>query len=189
MNTWMALLRSYTIPEVYGKSYTNWGGTYRIWRQVELTCIQGRNIGVPLSLDPSSIGTTAGDQEGRGDVESVDVDLFCEVYLNNVLSGRTVVKKSLGSPDWHEGFLFTDLPPFEKLAIVVWREKKLQKPFVVGTVYITLTNFRRGEDVEGWFPVLFGAASTACTQVGQLRLKFRVDESALPSIPLRCCPC
>lgn len=179
----MALLRSYAIPEVYGKSYTHWGGTYRIWRQVELTCIQGRNIGVSRSLDPSS--TTTGDQEGRSDVESVDLDLFCEIYFNDVLSGRTVVKKGLGSPDWHESFLFTDLPPFERLAIVIWREKKLQKPFVIGTVYITLTNFRRGEDVEGWFPVLLGGASTACTQVGQLRLKLRVDESAVPSIPLR----
>jgi len=93
-----------------------------------------------------------------------------------VLSGRTVVKKSTGSPDWHETFLFADLPPFEKLAIVVWREKKLQKPLVIGTVYITLTNFRRGELVEGWFPVLFGGATTPCTQVGQLRLKLKVDE-------------
>lgn len=185
MNTWTALLRSYAIPEVYGKSHTHGGGTYRIWRQVELTCVQGRNIGVPRSLDPSFIGTSAGDLEGRGDVESVDLDLFCEVYFNDVLSGRTVVKKSMGSPDWHESFLFTDLPPFEKLAIVVWREKKLQKPFIIGTVYITLTNFRRGEHVEGWFPVLFGGASTAFTQVGQLRLKLRVDESAISSNPQR----
>jgi hypothetical protein len=185
MNTWMALLRSYAVPEVYGKSHTHWGGTYRIWRQVELTCIQGRNIGVPRSIDPSSSGTAASDPEGRGDVESVDLDLFCEVYFNNVLSGRTVVKKSMGSPDWHEIFLFTDLPPFEKMAIVVWREKRQQKPVTIGTVYITLTNFRRGEDVEGWFPVLFGGATTACTEVGQLRLKLRVDESAVSSIPLR----
>jgi hypothetical protein len=179
MNTWMALLRSYAIPEVYGKSHTHWGGTYRIWRQVELTCVQGRNIGVPRSVDPSSIGPTASDPDGRGDVESVDLDLFCEVYFNNVLSGRTVVKKSMGSPDWHEIFLFTDLPPFDKLAIVIWREKRQQKPAAVGTVCITLTNFRRGEHVEGWFPILFGGATTACTQVGQLRLKLRVDELAV----------
>lgn len=178
MNTWMALLRSYASPELYGKTRAHGGGTYRIWRQVELTCIQGRNIGVPRSAESNSNGT-AGDLEGRGDAEAGDLDLFCEVYFNNVLSGRTVVKKSVGSPDWHESFLFTDLPPFEKLAIVVWREKKLQKPFVVGTVYITLTNFRRGQPVEGWFPVLFGSSTAACAEVvGQLRLKLKVDESA-----------
>jgi hypothetical protein len=177
MNTWMALLRSYATPEAYGKSRMHSGGTYRIWRQVELTCVQGRNIGIPL--DPSFNAGTTSDPEGRADVEAVDLDLFCEVYFNSVLSGRTVVKKSMGSPDWHENFLFTDLPPFEKLAIVVWREKRTQKPFVIGTVYIALTNFRRGEHVEGWFPVLLGGAATASNQIGQLRLKLRLDESVI----------
>ncbi|KAH8997302.1 Rho GTPase activation protein [Lactarius akahatsu] len=175
MNTWMALLRSYASPELYGKSRAHGGGTYRIWRQVELTCIQGRNIGVPRPAELNSNGTAV-DSEGRAEAEAGDLDLFCEVYFNNVLSGRTVVKKSMGSPDWHEGFLFMDLPPFEKLAVVVWREKKLQKPFVVGTVHITLTNFRRGEHVEGWFPVLFGGSTAACAEIGQLRLKLKVDE-------------
>jgi len=170
MNTWMALLRSYATPELYGRSRTHSGGTYRIWRQV---------------LDPISNAGTTNDPEARGDVEAMDLDIFCEVYFNSVLSGRTVVKKSSGSPDWHETFLFTDLPPFEKLAVVVWREKKLQKPFVIGTVYITLTNFRRGEHVDGWFPVLFGGVTTACTQVGQLRLKLRLDESVVSSISSR----
>ncbi|KAI0257140.1 Rho GTPase activation protein [Lactifluus subvellereus] len=177
MNIWVALLRSYAAPEVHGKSRTDGGGTYRIWRQVDLTCIQGRNIGVSRSLDPTSGPGAAGDVEGEG----VDLDLFCEVYLNSVLSGRTVVKKSMGSPDWHESFQFTDLPPLQKLAIVVWREKRMQKPFVIGTVYITLTNFRRGEPVEGWFPVLLGGATTPCTQVGQLRLKVKVDEEIVLS--------
>ncbi|KAH9023755.1 Rho GTPase activation protein [Lactarius hengduanensis] len=184
MNTWMALLRSYASPELYGKSRAHGGGTYRIWRQVELTCIQGRNIGVPRPAELNPNGTAV-DSEGRAEAEAGDLDLFCEVYFNNVLSGRTVVKKSMGSPDWHEGFLFMDLPPFEKLAVVVWREKKLQKPFVVGTVHITLTNFRRGEHVEGWFPVLFGGSTAACAEVGQLRLKLKVDESAIFSLILR----
>ncbi|KAH9081655.1 Rho GTPase activation protein [Lactarius deliciosus] len=183
MNTWMALLRSYASPELYGKSRAHGGGTYRIWRQVELTCIQGRNIGVPRPAELNPNGTAV-DSEGRAEAEAGDLDLFCEVYFNNELSGRTVVKKSMGSPDWHEGFLFMDLPPFEKLAVVVWREKKLQKPFVVGTVHITLTNFRRGEHVEGWFPVLFGGSTAACAEVGQIRLKLKVDESAIS--PLFC---
>jgi C2 domain len=181
MNTWMAILRSYATPEVHGKTRAH-GGTYRIWRQVELTCIQGRNIGVSRTQEPISNPGAACDMEGEG----VDLDLFCEVYLNNVLSGRTVVKKSTGSPDWHESFLFTNLPPLQKLSIVIWREKRLQKPLVVGTVYITLTNFRRGELVEGWFPVLSGGAAPACTQVGQLRLKVKVDESAVSLNSLDC---
>ncbi|KAI0275066.1 Rho GTPase activation protein [Gloeopeniophorella convolvens] len=176
LNAWTALLRSYAAPEIYGISSSQRGGSYRIWRQVEVTCVQGLNLGVHRPLDPTPNTNTSTDTEGHGDAEAVDLDLFCEVYVNSVLSGRTVVKKSVGSPDWHEIFTFTDLPPFERLAVVVWREKKLQKPSIIGTVYITLTNFRRGEHVEGWFPVLSGGSTAPSTQVGKLRLKIRVDE-------------
>ncbi|KAI0068193.1 Rho GTPase activation protein [Artomyces pyxidatus] len=178
-NTWLALLRSYAAPEVYGKASSAEGGTYRIWRQVEVSCQSGRNIGMPRMVGDTPLHISGSGDHDRGDNEAVDLDLFCEIYFNNILSGRTVVKKSLGSPDWHENFLFTDLPPFEKLAIVLWREKKLLKPSVVGTVYIALTNFRRGEYVEGWFPVLYGGSTAASVQVGQIRLKLKVDEEVI----------
>ncbi|KAI0047832.1 Rho GTPase activation protein [Auriscalpium vulgare] len=183
LNTWLALLRSYALPEVYGRTPSSEGGTYRIWRQVEVTCIQGRHINTlrPLgseNLTPNLPPPTDG--ESRNEGEAVDMDLFCEVYFNDVLSGRTVVKKSLGDPDWHETFLLTDLPPFERLAVLVWREKKLQRPpSIVGTVYITLPNFRRGEYVEGWFPILCGSSTTAGVQAGQIRLKLKVDEEII----------
>ncbi|KAA1471480.1 Rho GTPase activation protein [Dentipellis sp. KUC8613] len=181
LNMWIALMRSYAVSEVYGRGQSSPdGGLYRIWRQVELTCIQGRNIGTARSLEENPTNVpTSGDSEYRSDGDSVDWDLYCEVYYNDTLSGRTVVKKSLGSPDWHESFTFSDLPPFEKLAIVVLREKKLTKPTAVGTVYITLTNFRRGEYVEGWFPLLQGGSAAASVQVGQIRLKLRVDEEII----------
>lgn len=165
---------------------------YRIWRQVELKCIQARNIGSARSLDENSPnspppgdndsgrgghGHHGGGGGGGGDSDAVtDLDLYCEIYLNKTLSGRTVVKKSLGAPEWHENFLFKDLPYLEDLTIKLRREKKLLKPSTVGTVYIVLTNFRRGELVDGWFPVLYGGSATASTQVGQIRLKLRVDE-------------
>ena len=45
-NTWLALLRSYATPEVYGRWLSpEDGGLYRMWRQVDLTCLQpGRNL-------------------------------------------------------------------------------------------------------------------------------------------------
>ncbi|TFY80721.1 hypothetical protein EWM64_g3290 [Hericium alpestre] len=178
LNAWTALLRSYAVPEVYGRGLSPEGGLYRIWRQIELTCMQGRNIGTQRTFsEPATPASTpAGDQELHGEGDAVDWDLFCEVYLNNTLFGRTIVKKSLGAPDWHENFTFSDLPAFEKLAIILWRERKLAKPALIGTMYITLTNFRRGECVEGWFPLLQGGAAAASIQVGQIRLKLKVDE-------------
>ena len=141
-----------------------------MWRQVELTIIQGRNLGnntTPLELN--------GDFNSEPD--ATDFGVSCEIHLNDILCGRTTVKKGIGSPDWHESFTFSDLPPFETLDVLVWREKKLFRPAILGSVRVSLTNFRRGESVEGWFPVLHGGSIAGDVQVGELRLKLRVDES------------
>lgn len=184
LNLWLALLRSYAAPEVYGRwlSPTD-GGLYRMWRQVELTCVQGRNLGTPRPLnpgggtpsdDPSSL--VAGDPDGaRGDADALDMDVYCEFFVDGCLCGRTTVKRGVGAPDWLERFVFSDLPPFEVLEVVVLREKRMSKPQVVGVVSIALMNFRRGEHIDGWFPVLSPNAGVNA-QTGELRLKIRVDE-------------
>ena len=172
-NTWLALLRSYAMPEVYGRWLSpEDGGLYRMWRQVDLTCLQGRNLGVTRPL--SDEAPTA-EQEARAEADAIDMDVYCEILVNGILCGRTTVKKGIGSPDWHERFVLSDLPPFENLEIVVWREKKLTRPSVIGSVVIVLVNFRRGDSVEGWFPVLHGGHASS-TQAGEMRLKIRVDE-------------
>ncbi len=172
-NTWLALLRSYAMPEVYGRWLSpEDGGLYRMWRQVDLTCLQGRNLGVtrPLSDDPPGA-----EQEAKAEADAIDMDVYCEIFVNGTICGRTTVKKGLGSPDWHERFQLTDLPPFENLEIVVWREKRLTRPCIIGSIAIVLVNFRRGDSVEGWFPVLNGGQASS-TQAGEMRLKIRVDE-------------
>jgi hypothetical protein len=110
------------------------------------------------------------------EVDAVDLDVSCEIHLNEQLCGRTTVKKGIGSPDWHERFIFCDLPPFETLELIVWREKKLLKPVVMGSIRIALGNFRRGDPVEGWFPVLHSGPIASGVQVGEVRMKVRVDE-------------
>ena len=183
LNLWLALLRSYAVPEVYGRwlSPTD-GGLYRMWRQVELTCMQGRNLGTPRPLtsggipsdDPASLGAGEPDR-GRGDADALDMDVYCEFFVDGCLCGRTTVKRGVGAPDWLERFVFSDLPPFETLEVVVLREKRMSKPQVVGVVSIALMNFRRGEHIDGWFPVLSPHPGVNA-QTGELRLKIRVDE-------------
>jgi hypothetical protein len=180
-NTWLSLLRSYAIPEIYGRPFFPAdGGAYRMWRQVELTLIQGRNLGNPKPFIESMSQTgIAGNAEPFPDQETVDLDVSCEIRINKTLCGRSTVKKGIGSPDWHEAFTFSELPPFEVLEVTVWREKKLFKPTVMGSVRISLANFSRGETVEGWFPVLQPGPIASDIQVGDIRLKLRVDECAL----------
>ncbi|RDB28888.1 putative Ras GTPase-activating-like protein ngap [Hypsizygus marmoreus] len=156
-NTWFALLRSYAIPEIYGRwAFPEDGGSYRMWRQVELTVIQGRGLGNTRLFD---VGIGA---DTNAEPDAIDL-----------------VKKGIGSPDWHESFTFSDLPPFESLDVLVWREKKLFKPTILGSVPIPLGNFRRGDTIEGWFPVLHNGSMASDIQVGELRLKLRVDEEII----------
>ena len=172
--TWITLLRSYANPEIYGQRInTTEGGLYRMWRQIEVNCIQGRNLGVSRQFVD---GIATGVPESPQDTDGADHDIFCEIYMNDMLSGRTTAKKGVGSLDWHESFLISDLPPFENLDILVFREKRMAKVGVIGTVSITLGNFRRGEYVEGWFPVLDSTSANVSIQLGEIRLRLKVDE-------------
>jgi len=144
-----------------------------MWRQVELTIVQGKNLGLTRCDGSINDGNRA---DTHLEVDGHDVDLSCEIHLNDILCSRTTVKNGLGSPDWHENFTFPGLPPFESLDIIIWQEKKLSKPSVLGITRIALGNFRRGDAVEGWFPVLNRGAIGTEIQVGELRLKICVDE-------------
>ncbi|KAJ6604651.1 GTPase activating protein [Mycena vulgaris] len=179
-STWLALLRSYAIPEIYGRLFfPKDGGSYRMWRQVELTVIQARNLGNTRPFEmPNGAAVIAG-TDANPEADPVDLDVSCEIHLNNTLCGRTTLKKGIGSPDWHENFTFTDLPPFDTLDIFVWKENKLFKPLLMGCVQVTLANFKRGESIEGWFPVLQQGPTGSDLQVGDIRLKIRVDEEII----------
>jgi hypothetical protein len=144
-----------------------------MWRQVELEVIQGRNIR----------GTTAPglvDVWYRAGAASSDLALYCEIYVNSMLCGRTTVDKGTDSPAWREKFILSDLPPFENLEIKIWRDRRLFEPIISGTVNIPLSNFRRGEAVDGWFQLMESESTTNPKgfRVGELRLKIRVDEYA-----------
>jgi hypothetical protein len=185
-NTWLALLRSYALPEIYGRwFFPSEGGSYRMWRQVDLNIKQGRNIGSskPFELDDDEDDGN----ESTSEPEPVDLDVFCEILLNETLCARTTVKKGIGSPEWHEGFMLSDLPPFESLDILVWQQKKHFKPYLLGTVRLSLNIFCRGELVEGWYPVLQAGSIASDTIVGEIRLQIRVDEYVYPLHRPMCC--
>ncbi|KAF9229284.1 Rho GTPase activation protein [Gyrodon lividus] len=179
-NTWLVLLKSYARPEIYGQTFfPSDGGLYRMWRQVELTVMQGRNLGnQKIFVDASASSVTLG-EDSRSEFDPVDFDVFCEIHLGDNICGRTTVKKGIGSPDWHEHFLFTDLPPFEALEILVWKEKRVVKTTLLGSIRIALANFRRSEDVEGWFPVTQSSGIVTGMQVGEIRMKLRVNEEII----------
>jgi hypothetical protein len=180
-SSWLALFRSYAVPEVYGRwFYHTDGGSYRMWRQVEVTVIQCRNLGQGRSANdrrPSLGHVGGGSGDSASDQETSDLEVFCETKLNDILCSRTTVKKrSQGSIDWHENFTFFDLPPFDLLEITLWKEKKNLKTEVLGHVRIPLQNFRRGEPIDAWYPVVQVGPVAGDTHIADLRLKVVVEE-------------
>ncbi|KAL4070936.1 GTPase activating protein [Scleroderma citrinum] len=177
--TWLVLLRSYAKPEIYGLSSVPCdGGLYRMWRQIDLVIMQGRYLGNAKSFVEPPIHSAL-NGEHRAEADPVDLDVFCEIRLNDRLCGRTTVKKGIGSPEWHESFLFSDLPPFATLEIFLFKERRLTKPVLLGSIRIALTNFRRSEDVEGWFPVTQPRGPPCSILTGEIRMKLRVDEEII----------
>lgn len=150
------------------------GGLYRMWRQVDLVIMQGRHLGNAQSFMDAS-GRLASNSERKAEADPIDLDVFCEIHINDRLCGRTTVKKGIGSPEWHESFIFTDLPPFALLEVSLFKEKST-KPVLLGTIRIALANFRRSEEVEGWFPVIQPHGPPCSALVGEIRMKLRVDE-------------
>jgi hypothetical protein len=141
-----------------------------MWREVQLSVAQGRDLGVSKLYDPSQNP----DDEGQGE-EFKDVDVYCEILINDAVCARTTIKKGPGLPEWHESFMFSDLPPFESLDIMIWKEKKVLRPSLLGRVSVDLITFRRGELLEGWYPVQSTNLSSQL-QLGELRLKVKVIE-------------
>jgi hypothetical protein len=202
MCTWLTLLRSYAVPEVYGTTINpSEGGLYRMWRQVEVHCISARDLGQtkylpdsrpsgvrpPLPAAPelsfssngsdSNVSWPPGSSDGSG-----DYDVWCEIWVNSMLCARTTVKRCTVTPEWHETFLIGDLPPYDNLQIILYKEKKgSSRSIAIGSVVVSLGTFQRGEYMEGWNPIV-GANTSLSTgsglhnQVGEMRLKLKVDE-------------
>lgn len=135
---------------------------------------QARNFGTTKPIDLLSDVASDGEMPTDG----VEMEVSCEILLGRALCGRTTIKKCTGSPEWHEQYIFGDLPPFDELVINVYREKKAAKPQLLGSVHIALVNCRRGEMVEGWFPVICADDSVNGTQIGEMLLKLKIDECA-----------
>lgn len=182
-NCWNALLRSYAKPEIYGL-HVDARGLYRIWRQVNLTVMHGRNLGSIGKFAPddglASGAPLADTEREEGSTEAfADSSVFCEIVVDGFTSGRTTYRKGEAEtpPNWTwlENFIFSDLPPFGIFSIRVWRKKK-PKSTLVGTVDINLGHFPRAQAKEGWFPVMSSVPSGNGIHVGDLKLKMRVDE-------------
>lgn len=121
------------------------------------------------------------DTNSKPEAEILDIDAYCEIYVNDRLCAQTEVNKSLGTPEWDEEFCFQDLPRLEILEVKVLRKQRLAKDELLGTVPIVLETFRRGDTVSGKFPVVQNGAVMSAIQAGELSMQITLQESVLHS--------
>jgi C2 domain len=92
MEVWYVLLKCYAAPELYGPPSPNPTDSFRCHRSLWLRVAEGRRIHRPVN---------AGDS-----MREKGMDLYCEVYVEDDLRGRTGVKKGTLRPRWTEDFYF-----------------------------------------------------------------------------------
>lgn len=150
-DAYLALLRTYTLPETYGTFSLSevdrqaLGGLYRIWRGIELEIVEGRDLLPSRRRNASPTGSAFSKSDYTNDHTSTtqkehhsssDHDIYCEVYLDSLLCGRTTIKRASPSAShtssafrgdattvWNERFQWPDLPAHNRLAIKVWKIK------------------------------------------------------------------
>lgn len=115
-NTWLLILRSYTTPDVYGRTFApgSLGGLYRMSRHLDATIRNTQNLGVvnkssytvPGDLSHYGRNGHSGggnphkrvndaplDADTPSDGTGIDQDVFCELVLAGDVCGRTSVQR------------------------------------------------------------------------------------------------
>lgn len=151
-DVWLAILRSYAQPEILCNGIPHnvdvsaeaARDRYRVWRGVKLEVMEGRGLlggrsggsspvtGYSQFPRPNPLDEMSGTKE-----TSYDHEIFCEIFIDSILAGRTTAKTAAAtfayqsasnSPFdatvlWHEQFRWPDLPYHNILRINVWKTR------------------------------------------------------------------
>jgi hypothetical protein len=144
--------------------------------------------GMPPSRSQRSLGETAGPSTAP-----TFTACYCLVLLDGAVVARTKVRASgTGSIVWVEKFCMAEVPSLSSLQVDVICSQRTGKYSLLGSVDIPIETMRRGEDVEGWFPIWAqrrvddAAAANARSDlsygremIGELKMVIRVREETI----------
>ncbi|CAD6959456.1 unnamed protein product [Tilletia controversa] len=222
LHKWLYLLRIFAQPEVYGSPLSvSKGGTHRFYRQLDMTINGVRSLSHTTSADLSALSDGAAPTGARGPIigsrpistipgqdrdfdsstrEDTILQCYCVVRSGPYAIAKTKVHSTTSTALWLEKFSIGDLPPWTTLTIELMQSQRGGKTALFGVVELPVQTMRRGEDIDGWFPiwstgragggrdhapVLSSAADPASAYsrelIGELRLIFHVrDEVIMP---------
>jgi hypothetical protein len=195
---WFCLLRSFSMPEIYGPQYFNeaqefetpeasTNDMFRIEKTLGVRLVEAK-IRKP---SPATESTQLGKHPAKSDQDHSVGDYFAEVILDGEIRARTMTKLETRNPFWREDCEFQDLPSYlPKLSIMLKRIQHSEvgthgflssssihivdhpTEVVCGIVEIPVEKLERGKDTEAWYPILDDQEE----QVGEMFLKLRHEE-------------
>lgn len=78
---------------------------------------------------------------------------FCQVWMNGEVIARTKMESGTANIAWFDKFALQDLPKLEMLYIEILQSWRAGRYVQLGTVDLPVETMRRGEKIEGWFPI------------------------------------
>lgn len=78
---------------------------------------------------------------------------FCQIWMNGEVIARTKMESGTSNIAWFDKFALQDLPKLEMMYIEILQSWRTGKYVQLGTVDLPIETMRRGEKIEGWFPI------------------------------------
>ncbi|KAK9365236.1 hypothetical protein V1509DRAFT_633784 [Lipomyces kononenkoae] len=171
---WFMLLRSLSLPELYGPDTGRVIGSFRQQRVLNMRIIDAK------ILSPRGPATNA-----ESTVQSKSVDSYVDIELNDKVRARTRVKYATTKPFWREDFSFPDLPFLVNSVKLNLKQRNkktpdLQSDTTIGEVRMLISDIPRDSDLERWIPI-YNPSRGYMGKTGELCVRMHVSEFTILS--------
>ncbi|KAK9322046.1 hypothetical protein V1517DRAFT_324472 [Lipomyces orientalis] len=166
---WFVLLRSLSLPELYGPDTGRVAGSFRQQRILNVRIIDGKVLwprGPAMKVEST--------------IQSKSMDSYVDVELNDKVRARTRVKYGTSKPFWREDFSFPDLPFLVNSVKLNLKQRNkktrdLQSDATVGEVRMLISDIQKDSDLERWIPI-YNPARGYMGKTGEICVKMQVSE-------------
>ncbi|KAK9465015.1 hypothetical protein V1512DRAFT_287872 [Lipomyces arxii] len=166
---WFTLLRSLSLPELYGPDTGNIVGSFRQHRVLSMRIIDAKVLwprGPAMHVEST--------------VQTKSVDSYVDIELNDKVRARTRVKYNTSKPFWREDFQFPDLPFLVnsmKLSLKQRNRKTrdLSGDLAIGEVRLLISDIQQDSDLERWIPI-YNPARGYMGKTGEVCVKLQMSE-------------
>ncbi|KAK9361704.1 hypothetical protein V1504DRAFT_420520 [Lipomyces starkeyi] len=166
---WFMLLRSLSLPELYGPDTGRVRGSFRQQRILNMRIIDAKILwprGPAMNVEST--------------VQSKSMDSYVDIELNDKVRARTRVKYGTSKPFWREDFSFPDLPFLVNSVKLKLRQRNKKSPDLhsdatIGEVRMLISDIQKDSDLERWIPI-YNPTRGYMGKTGEVCVKMHVSE-------------